>query len=159
MSDLPSLLTDARSRLRDVARETLGEWRTPRRVLGFSAAPRIVSVGTAWHVGALLIGDDQVFSVGEITRAAEAVRRGYTAESARERADVRAAAVRGRIEPGTVVHLGWQVLDLSALAAGGSSGPLSLSDGVPMIQWSRTGSPTALEPYLEERIALLHGAD
>lgn len=151
------MLDGVRARLADAPRETLGEWRTPRKFLGLGGDPKIVPVGSAWHVGALLIGDDLVAAVGEVLRAAEPVRRGYTAESARERAAVRAAAFRGGNPAGSVVHVGWEALDLGVVAAGGASGPLSLSDGTPMIRWSAAGGLMPLEPYLRERVDLLLG--
>lgn len=146
-----------RARLADVPRETLGEWRTPRKFLGLGADPKIVSVGSAWHVGALLVGDEVVAAVGDVLRSAEPVRRGYAAESARERAAVRAAAFRGGIAPGSVVHVGWELINLPAVATGAASGPLSMHDGVPMVRWSAAGGLAALEPYLRERVDLLLG--
>lgn len=155
MDDLTALFADARASLRDAPRAVLGQWSTPRAVLGVKRAPRIVDVGRAWHVGRLLLTDDAVLAVGEIIRAQDPGRRGYTAESARERAAVRAAAVLGHIPEGTVVHVGWDVVDLAAVAAGEASGPLALADGVPMIRWSAAGGLTPLAPYLRERIDLL----
>src|SRR5690606_39390852 len=49
----------------DLPTEGLGEWASARRLLGFGRAPRIVRVGEAWHVGALLIADDAVYATGE----------------------------------------------------------------------------------------------
>lgn len=156
-TDLAALFAQARSRLADAPRERLGAWRTPRKILGMGAEPRIEMVGEAWHVGALLITDDAVAAVGEIIRAQDPGRRGYTAESARERARVRAAALRGKIPAGAVVHVGWEPVDLAVVAAGGTSGPLSVVDGTPMIRWSAAGAPTPLAGYLSERIDLLLG--
>lgn len=159
MTELAALFDTARARLVDAPQDTLGEWRTPRRILGFGGDPKIVPAGSAWHVGVLLIGEELVAGVGEVLRSAEPVRRGYTAESARERAAVRSAAFRGGNAAGTVVHVGWEPLDLDAVAAGGSSGPLTMHDGVPMVRWSAGGGLTPLAPYLRERIdLLLHGA-
>ncbi len=155
MSDLADLFTAARVRLAAVPRETLGEWRTPKAVFGVARAPRIVDVGSAWHVGALLIGDDEVWSVGEIVRAQDPGRRGYAAESARARAEVRAAALRGKIPEGAVVHLGYEPIDLRAVTAGESSGPLRIVDGEPMIRWSTAGGFAPLAGYLDERVGLL----
>ena len=154
---LDSLLDQARARLADVPREVLGQWHTPKKILGVARAERIIRVGDAWHVGALLIDDTAVYSVGEIIRAQDPGRRGYTAESQRERAAVRAAALLGGIDEGTVVHLGWERLDLAALTAGREAGPLSMAGDVPMIRWSAAGSPIPLEGYLAERVDLLLG--
>ncbi|BDZ40528.1 hypothetical protein [Microbacterium suwonense] len=56
--------------------------------------------GEAWHLGVLLLTDDGVAETGEILRAAEEVRRGYPAESARARAERRAQARRGGFAEG-----------------------------------------------------------
>lgn len=167
MSDAAALLAAARQRLEDAGtpREALGRWRTPGRIL--HRAPRIERVGSAWRLGALLLpGDDGrsaepgahpavVLAVGDVVRAEPEVRRGYAAESARERAARRAAAARGGFRPGEVVHVGWQPIDLDAVAAGEASGPLRLSDGRPMIRWSAAGALMPLDAYLRERVALL----
>lgn len=149
---LGSLLAQARSALADVPREALGREKTSRW-----RAPRIVRVGSAWHVGVLLIADDAVFATAEVLRAAAPVRRGYAAESARARAERRAEASRGGFRDGETVHVGWTPVDLDAVAAGGSSGPLVLADGVPSVRWSAGGGLMPLAAYLDERIALLHG--
>lgn len=112
-------------------------------------------VGDAWHLGVLLLTDDQVLATGDVLRAAEEVRRGYTAESARERADQRARARRGGFGEGELVHVGWQVLDIAAVDAGGASGPLQLIDSIPSVRWSSGGAFVPLARYLDERIALL----
>lgn len=154
-AELEALFDAARARLQGVPKETLGVWRTPRKILGMGAEPRIEPVGEAWHVGALLIGDDYVAAVGEIIRSKDPGRRGYTAESARERAAVRAAALRGRIPEGAVVHVGWSAVDLGLLGAGESQPPISVQDGIPMIRWSAAGGETPLAGYLNERVSLL----
>lgn len=130
-----------------LGREKLSRWR----------APRIVRAGSAWHVGVLLIADDAVFATAEVLRAAAPVRRGYAAESARARAERRAEASRGGFRDGETVHVGWTRIDLDAVAAGGSSGPLAVVDGVPSVRWSPAAGLMPLEAYLNERIALLRG--
>ena len=130
-----------------LGREKLSRWR----------APRIVRAGSAWHVGVLLIADDAVFATAEVLRAAAPVRRGYAAESARARAERRAEASRGGFRDGETVHIGWTRIDLDAVAAGGSSGPLAVVDGVPSVRWSPAAGLMPLEAYLNERIALLRG--
>lgn len=155
MSDLEDLFAAARGRLAAAPRETLGEWRTPRALFGVARAARIIAVGSAWHVGSLLIGDDEVWGVGEIVRAQDPGRRGYAAESARARAEVRAAALRGKIPEGAVVHLGFVPVDVRAVSAGEASGPLSMIEGVPMIRWSAAGGLAPLARYLDERVGLL----
>ncbi|MEU1971617.1 glutaminase [Microbacterium sp. NPDC019599] len=150
-----ALLDDARDRLGSVSREGLGELVVPRRVLGIARPPRIVRRGSAWHLGVLLLTDGAVLATGQIVRARAEVRRGYAAESQRERAALAAAARRGGFGEGETVHVGWQPIDLDAVAEGTASGPLSVMDGVPSVRWSAVGGWVPLEGYLSERIALL----
>jgi hypothetical protein len=147
-----SLLEDARRRLVGAPRERLGMLRTPRW-----RKERIVQAGDAWHLGVLLLTDDGVLATGEILRASEEVRRGYTAIASRARAERRAAAFRGGFAEGEVVHLDWQELDAAAVDAGAASGPLLLHGGEPAVLWSHTGVPVPLAGYLDEKIALLRG--
>ncbi|QAY60157.1 glutaminase [Microbacterium protaetiae] len=153
--DVAQLLDAARRRLAGVGQERLGEFVQPRRVLGITRAPRIVPRQSIWHVGALLLGADAVYATGEIVRAREEVRRGFTAESQRERAALAGAAFRGGFAEGEVVHLGWEPIDLDALARGEASGPLRVVGGVPMIRWSIAGAEAELHRYLDERVELL----
>lgn len=145
----------ARTRLSGAPREGLGELVEPRRILGVGRAPRIVQRGAAWHLGVLLIGDDAVYSTGDVLRARAEARRGFTAESQRRRAELAAAARRGGFAEGATVHLGWRMLDLDAVGRGEASGPLALVDGVPSVRWSAAGAYVPLARYLDERIGLL----
>ena len=152
---IEKLLADARARLAGAPRERLGMLRTPRRILGLGRAPRIEPVGAAWHLGVLLLTEDRLLATGEIVRAREEARRGFTAESQRERAAVAAAAFRGGFAEGETVHLDWREIDLDALAAGTASGPVALVDGVPSVRWSAGGAFMPLAGYLRERVDLL----
>ncbi|MCP2637966.1 glutaminase [Microbacterium sp. HD4P20] len=149
------LLDASRGRLGDAPREALGELVTPRRVLGISRAARIVRRGSAWHLGVLLLTDDAVLATGDVIRARQEARRGYAAESQRQRAELAAAARRGGFDEGEVVHIGWRMLDAAAVDRGGRTGPLALIDGVPSVRWSAAGGYTPLASYLDERVALL----
>lgn len=153
--DVAALLDAARRRLADAPRERIGEFVQPRRVLGVARAPRIVPRLAAWHLGVLLLGDDALYATGEIVRAREEVRRGFTAESQRERDALAGAAFRGGYAEGETVHVGWEPIDLGALARGEASGPLQVIDGMPRVRWSRGGGHTALEAYLDEQVELL----
>ncbi|MBZ4487567.1 glutaminase [Microbacterium sp. cx-55] len=155
MSEVEELFADARRALADLPTENLGQWTTPRRILGVPRAPRVAPAGTAWHLGVLLVTDDAVLGTGDIIRAREEVRRGFAAESQRERAAIAAAAFRGGFPEGVAVHIGWTVLDPSALDRGAASGPLAVCDGRPAVRWSASGGYQPLEGYLRERIALL----
>lgn len=145
-----ALLTQAVHDLAAAPKEGLGEERDSRW-----RGRRIVRVGEAWHLGVLLLTDTHALATAEVLRAADPGRRGYTAESARERAARREEALRGGFDAGEVVHVGWSVIDIDAVDAGGASGPLALIDGVPSVRWSTAGGFMPLESYLRERIELL----
>lgn len=147
------LLTRAVVDLAGAPKEGLGEERDSRW-----RGKRIVRIGEAWHLGVLLLTDTHALATAEVLRAADPGRRGYTAESARERAQRRAEALRGGFDEGDVVHVGWSVIDVDAVDAGGSSGPLALVDGVPSVRWSTAGGLMPLEAYLRERVELLRSA-
>lgn len=147
-----ALLTQAVHDLAGTPKEGLGEERVSRW-----RGRRIVRVGAAWHLGVLLLTETHALATAEVLRAAEPGRRGYTAESARERAARREEALRGGFDAGDVVHVGWSVIDVDAVDAGGRSGPLALIDGVPSVHWSTAGGYMPLEPYLRERLELLRG--
>jgi hypothetical protein len=150
-----AVLSAARTRLAGAPREPLGDWASARRLLGFGRAPRIVRVGEAWHLGVLLIADDDVYATGEVLRAREDVIRGFTAQAQRERAERAAAAFRGGFAEGETVHLGWTAIDLDAVDAGGGSGPLGQTDGIPTIRWSTGAAVRPLADYVEDQLALL----
>lgn len=145
-----ALIDAARARLAGVAREGLGRDKVSRW-----RGARIVPVGTAWHLGVLLISDDEVYATAEVLRAAEHVRRGYAAESARARAARREQARRGGFAEGATVHVGWSVIDLAVVDAGGASGPLATIEGVPSVRWTAAGAYTPLAAYLDERLDLM----
>lgn len=150
MDTAARLLDAARSALTDAPKEGLGEERESRW-----RGHRIVRVGEAWHLGVLLLTDADALATAEVLRAAEMGRRGYTAESARDRAERRALALRGGFRAGEVVHVGWTAIDVAAVDGGGSSGPLAMIDGVPSVRWSAAGGFMSLERYLRERVELL----
>jgi len=149
------LFHTARVRLADAPREALGELVVPRRILGVARAPRVERRGAAWHLGVLLLTDDAVLATGDIVRARQEARRGYTAEPQRQRAAVAAAARRGGFAEGETVHIGWRMLQPDAVDRGEESTPLALADGVPSVRWSAAGGLMPLEAYLAERISLL----
>jgi hypothetical protein len=155
VTDAGVLLDAARARLASAPRERLGELVTPRRVLGLARAPRIEPRGGAWHLGALLLTDDAVLATGDILRARTEVRRGYTAESQRDRAALAAAARRGGFAEGETVHLGWRPLVEPTSDAPQPGEVLALVGGIPSVRWSRTGGYAPLADYLDERVELL----
>ncbi|MDL9978507.1 glutaminase [Microbacterium candidum] len=154
--DVHALMADAIGRLSGAPRERLGALEPERRILGIPRAARIRPAGDAWHLGVLLLTPDMaLLETGEIVRARTEARRGYTAESQRQRAALAAAARRGGFAEGETVHVGWSVIDVDAVARGEASGPLALRDGVPMVRWSHSTGFVPLAGYLDERIELL----
>jgi hypothetical protein len=153
--EIAEMLDAARRRLADAPRERLGEYIPARRILGIPRAARVVPVGAAWRLGVLLLASDALLATGDIVRAREEVRRGFAAQSQRERAALAGAARRGGFAEGETVHVGWTPIDVGAVAQGMASGPLALVDGVPSVRWSRTGGFTPLRGYLDEHVALL----
>ncbi len=145
-----ALLTAARVRLAGAHQEGLGREKVSRW-----RGTRIVPAGAAWHVGVLLLTDTEVFATAEVLRAAEHVRRGYSAESARVRASRREQARRGGFAEGATVHVGWTAIDVAVVDSGGVSGPLALVDGVPSVRWSPAAGYMPLAAYLAERLDLM----
>lgn len=149
LPELPSRLDAVRADLAGVPRELLGEVVTPR-MLGIPRAPRVALRDEVWHLGVLLLSADALYATGEIVRSREPARRGYTAQSQRDRADLAEAAYRGGILPGTPVHVGWRALATDAVTA-----PLAVVDGDVRVRWSIAGGYVELDRYLAERVALL----
>ncbi|MDQ1082860.1 MULTISPECIES: glutaminase [Microbacterium] len=148
-----ALLTAARAALADAPRERIGELQEGRRLLGIPRAARIVPRGTAWHLGVLLLTDDEVLATGDIVRSRAEVRRGFAAESQRRRAELAAAAARGGVPEGETVHIGWHRLDPARLER--TSTPLAVRGGEVVVRWSTAGGYMPLARYLDERIELL----
>lgn len=158
MDDLPALLAATRARLDGVPEEGLGSFVERGRVVrALGARPRIVRVGAARHLGVLLVGDDLLAATGTILRAAEEARRGYAAESQRQRAELRAMAFRGGFAEGETFHLDWRPVDVDRVAAGGADGPLSWRDGRLLVRWSPAGFLRPLDEYLDEQVRLAVG--
>jgi hypothetical protein len=149
------LLDRAREQLAGFPRERLGRELSPRTILGFGRAARIVPDGEAWHLGVLLIGDERVFATGEVLRARQEAIRGYTAQAQRARSDRAAAARRGGFAEGETLHVGWTEIDVAAVDRGEASGPLSVRGGVPVIRWSVVGAERPLADYLADQLSLL----
>lgn len=168
MDDVGRLLDDARERLADVPQKRLGAVREPGRIRrAFGRRPVIAPVPAgsgaradqwrhAWHLGVLLVGDADLAATGSVLRAEEEVRRGFAAESQRERAALRAMAFRGGFATGETFHVDWTPLDTARLAAGGSAEPLIWEGARLMVRWSPAGFLLPLDDYLDERIRLAH---
>lgn len=149
MDDLDALLADARARLDGVAKVRIGVVREPRRIRrAFGARPVIAPVADAWHLGVLLVGEADLWATGSVLRAAEEVRRGYTAESQRERAAIRGMAFRGGFAEGETFHYDARAIDDE------HPGPLVRQGDRILVRWSPAGFLAPLEAYLDERIQL-----
>ena len=171
---IDELLLDARARLAGIPQVPMGRLAHPPRLLSAFVGTRIVPDGSAWALGVLLLGVDRrgvdgVWATGEVVRARPEDRRGYTAESARRRGELAAAASRGGFADGVAVQLPAMRLDVAGLAAAwvdaagivahgidaGPASPLAIIDGAPMVRWSASAPMMPLAPYLDERIRLL----
>lgn len=152
--DVEALLEHTRARLADVPGERIGVLVQPRRVLGVVRPARIEPRGSGWHLGALLLTDEALLATGQIVRARREVRRGYTAQAQRERAELAAAASRGGFFEGEAVHVDWRVLT-GPEAVADASDVLVVVDGVARVRWSPHGTFMPLAAYFDERVELL----
>lgn len=154
MDDVALILDTARQRLRGSPKERLGVHADQRRILGITRAPRILPVAEAWHLGVLLIGDEGLAATGRILRAHTEVRRGFTAESQRERAGWEAAARRGGFGEGETFHLDWTPIELDDVVSGEDTRTVLLRDGRAYVRWSASGALRLLGDYIDELISL-----
>lgn len=144
--------------------EALAVYVEPRKVLGITRQPVLRPVARAWRLGALLLGrDGTLYATGAIIRAGEAGVRNYQSQSAEDRRDLRAAALRGKFAPGETVNHGWTVLDPAAFTR---PAPLDepaevvflAPDGSVRVRWNRALGDSAsrkLAAYVEECVGLL----
>lgn len=163
-SDTAALLTraarDAAARLMvaGVSPDALGRFVPARRRLLVNRPPRIVRDGSAWIVGRLLVSVD-----GELLAATHTLRAhvpkphiNYPSESARERDQLRHAAIRGGFREGETVH--WDAVPIVAAELTEMSAPVLVRDGAPMVIWSPAAPAASAQPlpeYLDSRIDLL----
>jgi len=150
--------------------EVLARWARRKRMLGMlGSEQRLTPVGTAWRLGVLLLPSDPggvagwLAAGGSTTRAIDDGPRGYTAASARERGELRAAALRGGAPEGATVALGWVAVPLDGglgpegveQLEGPALGPVLLRGHRLLVRWAGAGAPPApFEGYLRERLAL-----
>lgn len=135
--------------------EALAVYIEGRKVLGITRPAVLRPVARGWRLGALLLGQDRtLYATGSIIRAGEAGVRNYQSQSAEDRRDLRAAALRGKFAPGETVNHGWTLLD-----PGAPCDPLVLApDGTVRVRWNRALGDDAsreLSAYLDERVGLL----
>lgn len=159
-----------------VAPEALAEYVEARRVLLVSRPARMVPLGEAWRLGALLLGTDaRLYALGRATRAAERGRPSYQSASREERRDIAAAALRGGYAVGAPVNYDARELPLTPAGIAGldAADPIGVDPGtasgpgpdapassapVVRVRWragaSLEGAPS-LRAYLGERVSLL----
>ena len=151
---------DAAARLTaaEVSPDALGRFVPARRRLFGTRPPRIERVGSAWVVGRLLVS-----VTGELFAATHTLRAhvpkphiNYPSESARERDQLRHAAIRGGFREGETVH--WDAVPIIASELTDTSVPVLVRDGMPMVIWSASAPAASAQPlpvYLDTRIELL----
>ena len=141
--------------------EALAEYVAARKVLGFTRPAVLRPVTRGWRLGALLLGrDGTLYATGAIIRAGEAGVRNYQSQSAEDRRDLRAAALRGKFAPGETVNHGWTVLDPATFTRPAATTDLVFlaPDGSVRVRWNAALGDDAsreLGAYLDERVGLL----
>ncbi|SDD07081.1 hypothetical protein SAMN05216410_2754 [Sanguibacter gelidistatuariae] len=140
--------------------EALAEYVDGRKLLGLTRPPVLRPVARAWRLGALMLGrDGTLYATGAIVRAHEAGVRNYQSQSAEDRRDLRAAALRGKFAPGETVNHAWSVLDLTMPGLQAGAGPVFLApDGTVRVRWNAAlgdGASRELVAYVDERVGLL----
>jgi hypothetical protein len=159
---LREVLRRAVSRLEsaDAHDEALAEYVEARRVLLVQRNAVLRPVGRAWRLGALMLGHDgALYATGAIVRAREAGVRNYQSQSAEERRDLRAAALRGKFSPGETVNHGWREIPLDAASLRSGEGPVLFApDGSLVVRWNAAlgdGAVRDVAAYVDERVRLL----
>lgn len=167
VADLRAVLARSVERLEAAGArdEALAELVEPRRVLLVRRDAVLRPVGRAWRLGALMVGrDGTLYATGALVRAREAGVRNYQSQSAEDRRDLRAAALRGKFAPGETVNHGWRQIPLDAGSLRAGNGPVffgpgpSGPDGTLLVRWNAAlGDDAArdVRAYLEERVGLL----
>ena len=137
------------------APDGLGAFEPARRRLFGTRPARITRIGAGWRLGALVVATTgEIFVGGETLRAhVPPPVKGYTAESARERDELRHCAIRGGFAEGETVH--WQLVPLDAQAP---AAPVAIRDGRLVVRWAPyapIATAPSLEDYLAERVSLI----
>lgn len=150
----------ARLEAADARDEPLAEYVEAHRVLLVKRNPVLRPVGRAWRLGALMLGrDGTLYATGAIVRAREAGVRNYQSQSAEERRDLRAAALRGKFETGETVNHGWREISLDAASLRSGEGPVVFApDGSLVVRWNAALGDSAVRDvaaYVDERVGLL----
>lgn len=140
--------------------EALAEYVPPRKVMLVRREAVLRPVGRAWRLGALMVDrEGTLYATGAIIRAREAGVRNYQSQSAEERRDLRAAALRGKFREGETVNHGWSVVDLDPASLRSGAGPVLVTpEGSVKVRWNAALGDAAardLAAYVDERVGLL----
>lgn len=149
--------------------EHLAQYVPPtKRLFGMRAA-RFAPIGRGWRLGVIVIDEHgQLWHAGATLRAHEPPpHKGYTAQSARARDEMRHAAIRGGYAEGTVVHYDCREITATSLQQASTIGGASPDDGAQpvvlrgeaiCVRWSPNcaiENATPLEQYVAERLELI----
>ena len=166
MSEASEVGANARARAERIVREavaTLASQSPPDELIAerhsgklfgvLPQQPRLVASTRVWRLGILLLDEAAaLYRVGDIIVTETERQQGYVSELARSRAELKAAARRGRIPAGTVVNLDVRRIRFEPLDA-----PLEWRDGDVWLQWA-SGSWMPLERYVLDRLQLRAGS-
>ncbi len=141
------------------AREQLGEYIAPRRVLGLPRRGRFVKLDEVWHLGVFLVGrDGTLFCAGDTVRAEVVELTSHNSAYKAERREFADAAFRARYKPGTVVNFGASRIGMDVESLATSTGPLFTRGRNVFVRWRRgvdDDQAVLFNEYMVERLGLL----
>jgi len=139
--------------------EALAEFVPARRRFLVRREPVLRRIGAVWRLGVFLLdAEGGLRATGSLVRATPPGRPQYQSQSAEDRRSLRAAAQRGRFRGGETVNFNAPLIPLEPSALRGTTGPLFLRDGRPLVRWSAAANDADAREfggYLAERVYLL----
>ena len=131
--------------------ELLAELRVGKLLGLVPQQPKLHVITPVWRLGMLLLDPTgALYRVGDIIVTEPERQQGYVSELGRARAELKAAARRGKIPPGRVVNLGARRIRLDGTEL---EPPLRWLDGDVWLEWA-THSWMPLASYITDRLAL-----